>query len=970
MITHDSWQRIKEIFQHAQGLAPDERPDYLAKACGDDQSLREEVEALLTADAGNDDFLIAPAYEFAAGMLADQTEFSPGQKVGRYTILCLLGAGGMGQIYLAQDPQLGRKIALKLISPEFASDGRRVFRFEQEARASSALNHPNICVIHEIGTTESGRHFIAMEHIQGATVRDRLSRGAFSFSETLNVALQVAAALATAHATGIVHRDIKPENIMVRPDGYVKVLDFGLAKLLEFPADRDGWSRSSTNVRTEAGTLMGTVKYMSPEQLRETEVDERADIWSLGVVLYEMLTNSTPFEARTLSDTIAQIVSPQRAPLKFPAEVPARVQEIVTKALSKDLSARYQTITKLASDLRKVQREWQRADETDSALVLRPPVLDQLTRQFTRIKSQAVFTADFLMGEIRSHKTVATFAGIASVLVLLFILPNLLRPNPSTVLVGNRLTHLGSTVQSAISSDGKLVAHAEQAEGRQRVMLTSTANFSSRVLVEPADVTYLGITFSRDSNDLYLTRRENDRSILYRLALPGASMVKVMENVDSPITFSPDGNQVAFVRLNSGASEYYLVVAKLDGSNERVIANRNKGDTLSVYGAAWSPDGHTIVCPAGTWRQGFHMTLIGFDANSGAEHPLEDRSWFSILQVAWMDDMSGLVISARERPTSQHQLWRITYPDAVVRRLTNDLSEYEGVSLAGENIATVRVNRSWQMWVTSVDNSAPPVQITTGNGFPHGMTWTPAGKIVYSSAAQERLNLLQVDPDGSNPDQLPLNVGDNYNPVASPDGRYILFSSNRKGSFNIWRVNSADGSELKQLTFTDGNFYPAVSSDSQWVAYDQQIDLKLSIWRVPLEGGESTKLIEGYRMPAISPNNQLVAGRYDRESGTRDIAIFPSQGGKAIKNVGNIPVIEWQRIQWINNHTFSFINNVGGFADIWSYDLDTGEMKKLTNFNTEQILAYAWSPDHKQIACQRGSTISDVTILNPTPQQQ
>src|SRR5215217_3985657 len=318
MITPDRWQRIKEIFQSAQELGATERVDFLDKVCAGDESIREEVEALLTADASNEDFLSAPAYEFAAGILADEkSEFSAGTKVGRYTILCPLGAGGMGQIYLAEDAQLGRKIALKLISREFATDPRRVHRFEQEARAASALNHPNVCVIHDVGITETGRHFIAMEYIQGITLRDQLGRGTLKPLEALQVTLQVGAALASAHAIGIVHRDIKPENIMLRPDGYIKVVDFGLAKLTEALPEQRKLAEANTQVLTEPRMLMGTVKYMSPEQLREDPVDERTDIWSVGIVLYEMLTGATPFDARSRNDSIALILSQDPAELVF-----------------------------------------------------------------------------------------------------------------------------------------------------------------------------------------------------------------------------------------------------------------------------------------------------------------------------------------------------------------------------------------------------------------------------------------------------------------------------------------------------------------------------------------------------------------------------------------------------------------------------------------------------------------------------
>ena len=350
MITHDTWQRIKEIFESAQKLSAAERSDFLDEACGDDASIREEVETLLTADASNEDFLSAPAYEFAASLLAE-TEFSAGQKIGPYTILCPLGSGGMGQIYLAEDAKLRRKIAIKLISPQFAGDSSRVGRFEQEALAASALNHPNICVIYELGTTENGRHFIAMEYIQGITLRDQLARGPLPVSKALNMAVQVATALSSAHASGIVHRDIKPENIMLRPDGYVKVLDFGLAKLTERLPGQDGSHAGQRNVQTETGMLMGTVKYMSPEQLRDTQVDERTDIWSLGVVLYEMLTGSTPFEAGSSNETVAAVLAPHRMPLKFPDGIGKQLQEIIVKALEKERDHRYQTMVKFATDL-------------------------------------------------------------------------------------------------------------------------------------------------------------------------------------------------------------------------------------------------------------------------------------------------------------------------------------------------------------------------------------------------------------------------------------------------------------------------------------------------------------------------------------------------------------------------------------------------------------------------------------------
>ncbi|HEV8189408.1 MAG TPA: protein kinase [Pyrinomonadaceae bacterium] len=974
MITHDNWQRIKEIFDSAQKLSAAERPDFLDHACGDDTSLREEVEALLTADASNEDFLNSPAYHFAAEILVE-TEFSAGQEIGRYTVLCPLGFGGMGQIYLAEDAKLKRKIALKFISQQFATDPQRVQRFEQEALAASALNHPNICVIHELGITETGRHFIAMEYIQGITLRDQLSRGPLPTRQALNIAIQVATALSSAHASRIVHRDIKPENLMVRPDGYVKVLDFGLAKLTEILPVPETPLQASKNVTTEAGTLMGTVKYMSPEQLREAKVDERSDIWSLGVVLYEMLTGSTPFEASTPNETIAAIRAAQPPSLEFSDHIPGELRHVIGRALEKDRDRRYQTISKFAADLKELQAKLQGQSTVDLTTVDPLSDDDQQTRRiessgiFTRIKSQALYRTEFLLSGIRSHKKAALFTGVSSVLVVLLFVPAAVR-NFSSLFNSNTVqskmtsvTNAGTSVCSAISSDGKWVAHAEERGGKQWLVLTDTATAKSSEIIAASEVQYLGISFTRESNYLYFTRLENSRGMLYRLALSGGPPVKIKDGVDSPISFSPQQDQFAFVRHDKNTLFYSLVVSPIDGSSEQILATRQNGDALSIYGPAWSPDGNLIVCPIRSWTNGFKVSLIAIDVNNGREKLLSDQPWFTILQIAWLDDMSGLIISARDQATAPDRLWRISYPDAVSQQLTSDLADYRGVSIAGRDIVTVRNDWTWDLIVTdSTKDSAHPSTIASGVGVPYGVTWAGSNRIVFSAMAQDTLNIARINSDGS--DQVPLTVKskDNYSPATSSDGRFVVFTSNRTGTFDIWRMNIEDASDLKQLTFSNGNFYPTISPDNEWVAYDNQTSKQKSIWKVPLRGGKETKVADGYRMPAFSPDNQFIAARYDLESGTTDVAILYAGSGELWKKIP-VPNFDWQRVQWLSQNTLSYIEKINGFPNIVSYDIASGEKKQLTYFNRNRIFSYAWSPDYKLLACQLGTKTTNIVRI-------
>jgi serine/threonine-protein kinase len=361
-MTPERWKRAKELFNSALELEANERRVFLDRECAGDNELRKEVESLLEADDETDSFMESPAVEDAADSLAgDEQKLEAGQKIGRYEIVSLAGEGGMGEVYLAHDTRLERKVALKLLPSYLSNDKGRLRRFEQEARSASALSHPNVCMIHEVGEmADESRPFIAMEFVDGITLRQRLQQGEIKLGESLDIAIQVASALTAAHEAGITHRDIKPENIMIRRDGYVKVLDFGLAKLAE---QQRQTSRIITNVlsksgvKTEPGVVLGTAQYMSPEQARGQAVDARTDIWALGAVLYEMAAGRAPFEGETTSDIIAGVLEREPVPLaRYAPKLPENVEWIISKALRKDKEERYQTSKEMLTDLRSVKQ--------------------------------------------------------------------------------------------------------------------------------------------------------------------------------------------------------------------------------------------------------------------------------------------------------------------------------------------------------------------------------------------------------------------------------------------------------------------------------------------------------------------------------------------------------------------------------------------------------------------------------------
>lgn len=1023
VMTNERWQRIKEIFNAALERAPGERDRFLAEACAGDESLRREIQSLIAAHEKEGSFIDEPAYELAAPWVASEGA-SPliGQQIGHYKILAPLGSGGMGEVYLAQDAKLGRKIALKLLPDAFTNDEDRLRRFQQEARAASALNHPNILTIHEIGEASS-RHYIATELIEGETLRQRLKRAPMKLSEALDIITQAASALAAAHEVGIIQRDIKPENIMLRKDGYVKVLDFGLAKLTE-----GKWTQSEPEastlmqVNTSTGLVMGTVNYMSPEQARGLEVDERTDIWSLGVVLYECVAGRPPFEGATNADVTVSILEREPASLTaLAANIPPELDGIVKKALKKERAERYQTVAEMLADLRELKQELEfserleRTASPDKQINHRPspvvtraaPSLDATTNRTEVAHTDEIKEAQTVVVRPASlqRSRARTLALIAlSALVLLvggfavykfFLQGKTVKPFEA----GNitRLTNHGKAIHAAISPDGKYFAYVLSDAGKQSLWIRQTSATNDTQVIPPAPVGYFGVTFSRDGTELYYIIKQNDPGTLYRIPALGGTPVKLLEKLDSSISFSPDGKRLAFLRGDyPNRGESGIFIAHADGSNIRQIATRKLPDLffpIAFTGPSWSPDGRLVACAVTNAKS--EGRVIAVNVEDGNEQVLTTQTWPILSRVEWLPDMSGLLMVAREQSSTVTQIWHLSYPDGETRKVTNDLNSYRGLSLTSDasKLMTIQAGGLFNVWVVAGGDTERAVKLPSGGqtqsgavvsgtqlpigniGFLGGnesIAWTPEGQIVFISATGKNSDIWVMNADGSNRKQLTFNGGNNHNPEVSPDGRHIVFTSSRAGGTrNVWRMNM-DGSDPKQLTSGLAEFFPVVSPDNQWVVYSSINNGRATLWKVPIEGGAPVEITnrEGIH-PTISPDGKQIAYLFTEASDPgappNRIAVIPFEGGEPVKTfeipvglAGARTVLRWSRDGRSLLYTV-IMNNV---SNIWSQPLDGGKPAQLTDFKEHIITAFGWSRDGRTLAVTRGMLIRDAVLIS------
>ena len=994
-MTPERWQQVKEIFNSAIKQEPDQRAMFLSRACSSDDDLRNEVESLIESHEKSGDFIDEPAFAAAPALFTERSELRSGQTIASYEIISFISRGGMGEVYLAQDRRLSRKVALKLLPASFTKDVDRLRRFEQEARSASALNHPNIITIYEIQEIGS-THLIATEFIEGETLRQRLMHSRLSLNEALQIAIQVADALAAAHKAGIVHRDIKPENVMLRPDGYVKVLDFGLAKLADQPSVHA--EAPTVQVRTGAGVVMGTAGYMSPEQARGLPVDARSDIFSLGSVIYEMLASRKPFEGETPSDVVAAILKTEPPPLvHLVPGLPSELVRIVGKTLRKDREERYQVIKDLLLDLKALKQELEFQAKLEQSvvpnndptpLVTRPNVLSTgnvsapATGQVTRPVSSITESLSF---EIKRHKAGVIIAVALVGLMIAGASFGVYRYfTRSTALAHfesmkiSRLTNSGKAIDAAISPDGKYLVYVLSDAERQSLWIRQVSTANDKEVLPAAAVGFFGIAFSPDGNDLYYAIKRMDMGTLYRVPVLGGTPVKILERIDSCVSFSPDGKRIVLMRSNFPQSgESALVIANSDGSNEQTFKVSKLPERFTPVfftGPSWSPDGKWIAASVNS-TMGRSMIRI-FNLENGTERNLTSESWLFAARVHWLPDMSGVLAVAGDHPGIA-QLWFISHPDGAVRKVSNDLNGYRSlvVTSDGKRLSTVQSSGIVNVWVVPEGDAKQAVALRTGNvGFyasgGGSLSWAPDGRIAFASNESGAMDIWLMNADGTNRKQLTSNSGQNVNPSVSPDGSYIVYSSGRDGVKNIWRIN-VDGSNPQRLTNGGTDGQPDISSDGKWLVYSNLTGGRPAIWKVGTDGQNPTRLTEKpASSPFISPDSEYVAFFFteapDPLAPPNRISVVPIAGGDPIKTFelrlsGTIGAVgHWspdgRSIHYLVSH-----NNV---TNIWSQPLDGGPPKQVTDFKDNLMTAFAWSRDGKQLVCTRGALLRDAVLIS------
>jgi Tol biopolymer transport system component len=942
----------------------------------------------------------------------------PEDEVAHYRIVSPLAAGGMGEVYLAQDLTLERNVALKVLPPDLVRSEERVRRFVLEAKSASSLSHPNIVTIYEIGEDavrspgeppSAPVHFISMELVSGKTLSALIHEDRVDLRTLLGYLAQAAEGLAKAHAAGIVHRDLKPGNIMVSADGFAKVLDFGLAKLTEKRDSGPDASTAPTMVAdaTGEGVVVGTAGYMSPEQVQGKTVDHRSDIFSFGSILYEAVTRARPFAAETGVETMHKILNDKPPAVEeLNPKAPAELRRLIRRCLAKNPDQRLQSMKDLALELREIVDDFDAlsasassgSGASGSAAALAPAARRGLPWP-ALVALVVVAAGGIAVGWWGLRRGGSASSGSA-----------FQKMRMST------LTSRGDLQSCALSGDGRYLAYIAGAPGHQTLRVRQVATGSDVEVLPPGPATIESPSFSPDGNYLFyreLRQAEQGYSALNQVPSLGGSPQQRAFDVDSRATFSPDGKRAAFWRGVPQQQESRLVIKDLDAGTERILASVHMPETYQG-GPDWSPDGRQIAAalfrPTGTLSSAIAL----FDVATGRREDVVTLERSLLGDVAWLRDGSRLLVSGTDlRITLSSQLWLLRVPHGTLERLTNDFSAYGSPSVSGgdEMIGALRGAFLGNLWVADAAGGEPRqmTRATNPENAPSSPVAADSGTIAYSGIQGQGSQVWSMAVSGGEP--RPLTTGAGFAINLQGVAGVIYFDRLDASGLHVWRV-SADGGDPRALTSgAGGQQIAAISDDGQWLAYRHNdstatislmstTDGRVSTFASAVGGvagfsADGRRFLVGRRvtdakgiertmwvsrsvpdgMPVDSlrlPDDAVSVGwgpGFDgmayasAAEGSRNLHGVRFGGGapRSLTQFTDGRILQWVRSP--DSHLVAIVRQIGDDQNVWVAPADGGPATQATRFSGERVATVAWLPDSRRLVLGVGTLNRDAVVV-------
>jgi Tol biopolymer transport system component/tRNA A-37 threonylcarbamoyl transferase component Bud32 len=872
------------------------------------------------------------------------------RQISHYQILERLGAGGMGTVWVAEDVQLGRRVALKFLSEDLAKHQQALERFKLEARTASSLNHPNICTIYEIGEAD-GDYFIAMELIEGEPLDRYLAHHRPDLQELLDLAIQIADALDAAHSKGVMHRDIKPGNIIITSRGQAKILDFGLAKLIadrqaiEQPTYAGATLVTSAEHLTSPGMAVGTIAFMSPEQARGKELDARSDLFSFGAVLYQMATGKLPFEgatAATIFDGILNQVPP--SPMELNPVMPAKLDEVIRTALEKDRDLRYQSAADMRAELKRLKRD------TSSG----------------KVAAQASGSA-VSVPKARSRKgAVAALTAAAVVVAVVAAVALWMSSRPRGFNLQNmkisQVTTSGNAGAAALSPDGRYIVYVLRDGAEESLWVQQMATGSNVQLLAPEQVHFVAVTFTPDGNYLMFVRSDKSTQnfrYLYQMPVLGGTPKQLVRDVDSAPAFSPDRQYIAYIRGVVARPGNDVLIANSDGSNERVLVKRT-GFGPGVPNITWSNDGRQLAMASPESRNGVSQWIV--ETISASTGEVRDLHVFPspVRAAAWLPDGSGVLIAGLDTESFLGQIFFISYPKGEVSRFTNDLADYENCCLEvtrdGHSLVALQDTHLSDLWIAKGDGSDAR-QITNGQNLGFDLLWVGD----HIAAANLRSQWFQTGADGSQINPLFNDHETRFQLKACPDGKRIIYATAHNAIVELWS-SDADGNNAARISAKPLFASGLCSPDSKSVFYAAED----AIWRSPITSGAAEKTDLPLAEFGFSRDGKLLFYSSQSIEGAlhAKFVVTPANDSKTVLHELDIPYGMQAPRFTADGQAISFLLNRNRATNIWELPLSGGPPVELTKFTSGDMFAFSWSRDGKQLAFSRGQIKTDVIMMS------